>query len=88
MNTLFNPFYFKFSILIISLISVFSISGGGDDESYWTNYNSSFAPEAFVDTASTKPCIILAICFMEMILICKVIRIDLLIIKFQNGNPI
>lgn len=55
MNTLFNPFYFKFSILIISLISVFSISGGGDDESYWTNYNSSFAPEAFVDTASTKP---------------------------------
>lgn len=55
MSTIFSTVSLKYSALIISVISIFSISGGGDDESYWTNYNSSFAPEAFVDDESYEP---------------------------------
>lgn len=55
MNTFFSPVFLKYSALIISVISVFSISGGGDDESYWENYNSTFTPEAFVDDRSYEP---------------------------------
>ena len=55
MNTIFSPVFLKYSALIISVISIFSISGGGDDESYWLNYNSTFAPEAFVDDESYEP---------------------------------
>lgn len=55
MNTIFSPIFLKYSALIISVISVFSISGGGDDESYWVKYNSTFTPEAFVDDKSYEP---------------------------------
>lgn len=55
MNTIFSTVSLKYSALIISVISIFSISGGGDDESYWSNYNSTFAPEAFVDDKSYEP---------------------------------
>ena len=55
MNIIFSTVSLKYSALIISVISIFSISGGGDDESYWSNYNSTFAPEAFVDDESYEP---------------------------------
>lgn len=55
MNTIFSSIHLKYSALIISVISVFSISGGGDDESYWLKYNSTFTPEAFVEDKSYEP---------------------------------
>lgn len=56
MNILFSPIFLKFSALIIGVVSIFSISGGGDyDESYYEKANSTFAPEAFVDDKSYEP---------------------------------
>ena len=55
MNTIFNPTYLKTSAVIISVIAVFSISGGDYDESYWTSLNSTFTPEAFVEDKSYEP---------------------------------
>jgi hypothetical protein len=55
MNTIFSMVSLKYSALIISVISIFSISGGGDYDSYWVKYNSTFTPEAFVADTSYEP---------------------------------
>ncbi len=55
MNTIFSSLNLKYSALIICVLSIFSISGGGDDDSYWVKYNSTFTPEAFVTDTSYEP---------------------------------
>lgn len=57
MNTIFSPLYLKTSALIISIIGIFSISGGGDyeDGEYWDKRSSIFTPEAFVEDESYHP---------------------------------
>ena len=55
MNTIFSSLHLKYSALIICVLSIFSISGGGDDDSYWVKYNSTFTPEAFVTDTSYEP---------------------------------
>ena len=53
MNTIFSPLYLKTSAIILSVIAVFSISGGGDyEDGYWSGFNSNFAPEVFVEDES------------------------------------
>lgn len=56
MNTIFSPLYLKTSALIISIIGIFSISGGDYEGSeYWDKVNSIFTPEAFVEDESYNP---------------------------------
>lgn len=56
MNTIFSPLYLKTSAVIISIIAIFSISGGGDyEDGYWEKQNSTFSPEVFVDDKSCEP---------------------------------